>query len=124
MSQHVRTRAGGGSRWLGGRIRTDLKEKGWDFSDVRQHTFRHTCLTRLVRGGMGLHRLKEWAGHHDIKVTEERYGHLCNEDLLVGLDIQQANYRKAEISSRYKDIPIQQESTPNEVMCANAGTAH
>lgn len=105
-------------------VREDLKATGIDLSDVKQHTFRHTCLTRLARGGMGLHRLKEWAGHHDIKVTEERYGHLCNEDLLVGLEIQQANYRKAEISSRYNDLPVLEDGKFNEVMRDNVGTAH
>lgn len=68
-------------------IRDDLSEIGMDISDVNLHTLRHTCLTRLARGGMELRRLQEWAGHSDPKITAERYVHLRPDDLVAGLDI-------------------------------------
>lgn len=61
------------------------------FTDVTIHTFRHTCLTRLVQGGMDIVRLSKWAGHANIKITVERYGHLEAADLMEGIDIIEAN---------------------------------
>lgn len=66
-------------------IKKDLSEKGIDLSDVTLHTLRHTCLTRLARGGLDLLRIKEWAGHSDIKITAERYAHLIPSNLMDGL---------------------------------------
>ncbi len=68
-------------------IREDLKKNGMEIGDITLHTFRHTCLSRLSRGGMDIVRLKEWAGHSDIKITAERYLHLIPADLVMGLDI-------------------------------------
>lgn len=66
-------------------------EMGASFSTVTIHTFRHTCLTRLVQGGMDIVRLSKWAGHANIKITVERYGHLEAADLMEGIDIIEAN---------------------------------
>lgn len=68
-------------------IRQDLAKEGVDISDVTLHTLRHTCLTRLARGGMDILRLQKWAGHSDISITAERYAHLIPADLVGGLDI-------------------------------------
>jgi integrase/recombinase XerD len=69
-------------------IRTDVQlETGMDLSDVSLHTIRHTVLTRLARGGMGLAQLQMWAGHADPKITAERYLHLLPSDLVGGLAI-------------------------------------
>lgn len=51
------------------------------------HTFRHTCLTRLLQGGMDIVRVSRWAGHANIRVTVDRYGHLEAGDLMGGIDI-------------------------------------
>lgn len=64
-----------------------LAETGMDLSDVTIHTLRHTVLTRLARGGMGLAQLQMWAGHSDPKITAERYLHLMPNDLAGGLAI-------------------------------------
>lgn len=68
-------------------IRQDLAKEGVDISDVTLHTLRHTCLTRLARGGMDILRLQKWAGHSDISITAARYAHLIPADLVGGLDI-------------------------------------
>jgi len=68
-------------------IRDDLAKDGVDIADVTLHTLRHTCLTRLARGGMDILRLQKWAGHSDISITAERYAHLVPADLVHGLDI-------------------------------------
>jgi integrase len=70
-----------------------------DMPDVHLHTLRHTCLSRLVQGGMDLYRVKEWAGHSSIVVTE-RYAHLAPSNLLDGAAIlsavQQPNLRSVK----------------------------
>jgi integrase len=69
-------------------IRADVEaETGMDLHDVTLHTIRHTVLTRLARGGMGLAQLQMWAGHSDPKVTAQRYLHLLPADLVGGLSI-------------------------------------
>lgn len=67
-------------------IKDDLKEAGHDLSDVVLHTFRHTCITRLLERGLRIHQVSRWAGHADIKITIERYGHLAEDDLDEGAD--------------------------------------
>ena len=54
--------------------------------DCNWHTWRHTCASRLVQGGMDIYRVKEWMGHSDIKMTM-RYAHLAPKDIVSGCDI-------------------------------------
>ncbi|MFN3573604.1 MAG: tyrosine-type recombinase/integrase [Phenylobacterium sp.] len=58
-----------------------------DLSDVVLHSLRHTCLTRLLQGGLPLERVSDWAGHADVKITAGIYGHLEVADLHVGTSI-------------------------------------
>lgn len=76
-----------GAWYLWTNIRDDLAERGLDLSDVRLHTFRHTCATRLAENGMDLLGLRDWLGHSDIKVTAERYVHLMSSHLFQGAAI-------------------------------------
>lgn len=80
-----------GTAWyMWDNIRRDLRELGCDLSDVTLHTLRHTCLTRLARGGLDLMRLQKWAGHSDPKITADRYVHLMPSNLTGGVDILSA----------------------------------
>jgi integrase len=83
--------------WCGRKF-TLVRDK-LDMPDVHLHTLRHTCLSRLVQGGMDLYRVKEWAGHSSIVVTE-RYAHLAPSNLLAGTEIlnamQQPNLRSVK----------------------------
>ncbi|WP_406853371.1 tyrosine-type recombinase/integrase [Brevundimonas sp. BH3] len=45
------------------------------------HTLRHTRITNLIRSGAPLAAVSKLAGHSSIKITADRYGHLCVEDL-------------------------------------------
>lgn len=54
--------------------------------DAVIHALRHTCLSRLARGGMDLLRIGTWAGHSDTKTTK-RYIHLMPSDLFVGVTL-------------------------------------
>lgn len=55
-------------------IREDIRLSGkGNIDDVNLHTFRHTCLTRLIRGGMAIHWVSKWAGHANTIITEQRY---------------------------------------------------
>jgi integrase len=82
-----------GGRWFP--IRQALAWYMWDtirkdvggLDDVKLHTMRHTCLTRLVRGGMPIDRVSRWAGHSNINITMDRYVHMNTGDLMVGLAI-------------------------------------
>ncbi|WP_343698827.1 tyrosine-type recombinase/integrase [Caulobacter sp.] len=55
-------------------IREDIRLGGeGNIDDVNLHTFRHTCLTRLIQAGMPLHFVSRWAGHANTVITEQRY---------------------------------------------------
>lgn len=51
--------------------------------DVVLHVCRHTCLSRLVQGGLELAKVREWAGHKEFKMTL-RYAHLAPSSLNIG----------------------------------------
>ena len=69
-------------------IRDDVKAAGHDIDDVKLHTYRHTCLTRLARSGrMRIEDIADWAGHSSIQITITRYRHLMKEDKLPTLDV-------------------------------------
>ena len=48
--------------------------------DVVPHVLRHTCASRLVRGGVDLRRVQTWLGHQTLQMTM-RYAHLATHDL-------------------------------------------
>lgn len=50
-------------------IFNDACVKAEIIKDVTPHSFRHSCLTHLLEGGMDLFYLKEFAGHESIKTT-------------------------------------------------------
>lgn len=62
------------------------KRLGPSYADAVIHTFRHTCCSRLVQGGMDLRRVQIWMGHEDIKTTL-KYAHLAPNDLAVGTSV-------------------------------------
>jgi integrase len=78
---------GQGAWLMWDRIREDVKAMGGDIDEVGIHTLRHTCLTRLARGGMELQRLSMWAGHSDVSITARRYVHLDASALLGGVEL-------------------------------------
>ncbi len=45
------------------------------------HVCRHTCASRLVRGGVSLAVVQQWLGHSNI-MTTMRYAHLYPQDLM------------------------------------------
>lgn len=49
------------------------------------HTLRHTCITRLLRAGVPVVKVKEWAGHRSIQTTLG-YTHLTGMDLVDAAD--------------------------------------
>lgn len=48
--------------------------------DIVPHVLRHTCASRLVRGGIDLRRVQMWLGHQTLEMTM-RYAHLASHDL-------------------------------------------
>jgi integrase len=44
------------------------------------HCLRHTCASRLVRGGIDIRRVQMWLGHQTLQMTM-RYAHLATHDL-------------------------------------------
>lgn len=50
------------------------------------HTLRHTCASRLVRGGIDIRRVQMWLGHQTLQMTM-RYSHLATHDLDVCVPI-------------------------------------
>src|SRR5690606_27121458 len=51
-----------------------------DDPDVVPHVLRHTCASRLVRGGIDMRRVQTWLGHQSLQMTM-RYAHLATNDL-------------------------------------------
>lgn len=51
-----------------------------DDADVVPHILRHTCASRLVRGGVDIRRVQTWLGHQSLQMTM-RYAHLATSDL-------------------------------------------
>ncbi|WP_343313938.1 site-specific integrase [Brucella sp. BE17] len=57
------------------------KEVGLGKDDqVVPHILRHTCASRLVRGGIDIRRVQMWLGHQTLQMTM-RYAHLATNDL-------------------------------------------
>lgn len=50
------------------------------------HCLRHTCASRLVRGGVDIRRVQMWLGHQTLQMTM-RYSHLATHDLDVCVPI-------------------------------------
>lgn len=48
--------------------------------EVVPHCLRHTCASRLVRGGIDIRRVQIWLGHQTLQMTM-RYAHLATHDL-------------------------------------------
>lgn len=48
--------------------------------DIVPHILRHTCASRLVRGGVDMRRVQTWLGHQSLQMTM-RYAHLATDDL-------------------------------------------
>lgn len=55
-------------------------------ADVVPHVLRHTCASRLVRGGIDIRRVQMWLGHQTLQMTM-RYAHLASHDLDVCVPI-------------------------------------
>jgi integrase len=49
-------------------------------TQVVPHILRHTCASRLVRGGVDIRRVQMWLGHQTLQMTM-RYAHLATNDL-------------------------------------------
>jgi integrase len=54
--------------------------------EVVPHCLRHTCASRLVRGGIDIRRVQIWLGHQTLQMTM-RYAHLATQDLDVCVPI-------------------------------------
>jgi len=48
--------------------------------DLVPHVLRHTCASRLVKGGIDIRRVQMWLGHQTLTMTM-RYAHLATNDL-------------------------------------------
>lgn len=56
---------------------------------VVPHILRHTCASRLVRGGVDIRRVQMWLGHQTLQMTM-RYAHLATNDLDACVQILEA----------------------------------
>lgn len=61
-----------------------------DDSDVVPHVLRHTCASRLVRGGIDIRRVQMWLGHQTLQMTM-RYAHLSSHDLDMCVPVLERN---------------------------------
>jgi len=55
-------------------------------SELVPHCLRHTCASRLVRGGVDIRRVQMWLWHQTLQMTM-RYSHLATHDLDVCVPI-------------------------------------
>lgn len=98
-------KGGSGVWYMWNNIREDLSQMGFDLSDVKLHTFRHTCATRLAEGGLDLVSLRDWLGHSDIKITAERYVHLMATHLHRGAIILNGGKLTQEVPTQDLQSP-------------------
>lgn len=66
-------------------VRTDMKARGYDFSDVGFHTARHTTLTKAMKTHP-IAKVSRLAGHASVQITIDRYGHIAADDLVDMVD--------------------------------------
>jgi len=66
--------------------------------DVVPHVLRHTCASRLVRGGIDIRRVQMWLGHQTLQMTM-RYAHLASHDLDVCIPILQRGHKPSSTTS-------------------------
>jgi integrase len=57
-----------------------------DDKELVPHALRHTCASRLVRGGIDMRRVQMWLGHQTLQMTM-RYAHLASHDLDVCVQV-------------------------------------
>jgi integrase len=62
------------------------------------HSLRHTCASRLVRGGVDIRRVQMWLGHQTLQMTM-RYSHLATHDLDVCVPILERAVEKKTASA-------------------------
>ncbi len=60
--------------------------------DVVPHVLRHTCASRLVRGGVDIRRVQMWLGHQTLQMTM-RYAHLASHDLDMCVSVLERAFR-------------------------------
>ncbi len=61
-----------------------------DDKQIVPHILRHTCASRLVRGGIDLRRVQMWLGHQTLHMTM-RYAHLATHDLDTCVKVLETN---------------------------------
>lgn len=74
---------------------------------VVPHILRHTCASRLVRGGIDIRRVQMWLGHQTLQMTM-RYAHLATNDLdscVKVLERHPAEPEKEELPGRKRRRP-------------------
>lgn len=64
----------------------DMLRNKTGMEDAIWKTWRSTCCSKLVMGGMDIFKVKNWMGHRNIQTTM-RYAYLAPEGLLDGLNI-------------------------------------
>ena len=63
--------------------------------DLVPHSLRHTCASRLVRGGIDIRRVQMWLGHQTLQMTM-RYAHLATHDLDLCIPILERRAQDVE----------------------------
>jgi integrase len=110
---------GSGIWYMWDNIRSDMMELGFDVSDLKVHTFRHTCGTRLAVGGMDLIGIRDWLGHSDISITAERYIHLMSSHLYRGVAILEIGRGAKECEGLPKDTDGNNTTIPEQPVSGN-----
>jgi len=64
----------------------DIMKSKTDLHNAIWKTWRSTCCSKLVMGGMDIFKVKEWMGHRNIQTTM-KYAYLAPEGLLDGVSI-------------------------------------
>jgi integrase len=86
--------------------------------DFVPHVLRHTCATRLVRGGIDIRRVQMWLGHRTLTMTM-RYAHLATSDLTNCVAVLERNAARPDgdgpmpdAGSRARGVGIDGRSRP------------
>ena len=82
-----------------------------DDPDLVPHVLRHTCASRLVRGGIDIRRVQMWLGHQTLQMTM-RYAHLASHDLDLCVPVLERANKTFAAAAKAKRMPQQAASAP------------
>ena len=72
---------------------------------MHPHILRHTCASRLVRGGVDIRRVQMWLGHQTLQMTM-RYAHLSPQAMLEAVNVVGNVVGRRPVGANQAAVPV------------------